>query len=36
MECIPVCGDGILLPKDEDCDDKNTENEDGCNSYCKF
>jgi cysteine-rich repeat protein len=34
--CQPVCGDGIIVPDFEDCDDKNTENEDGCDSDCKF
>ena len=30
MECLSICGDGIVLPVDEECDDKNTENNDGC------
>ncbi|CAK69167.1 unnamed protein product (macronuclear) [Paramecium tetraurelia] len=34
-ECIPVCGDGILLSDFEECDDQNDEQFDGC-FECRF
>ena len=33
---VPVCGDGILLGPDEQCDDENTNNLDGCSDQCKI
>ena len=35
MTCVPICGDGIPLLEYEQCDDNNTENEDGCDINCK-
>ena len=32
--CIPECGDGVMI-EDEECDDNNTDNEDGCSSLCR-
>jgi len=31
-----VCGDGILHPGTEQCDDGNLTNGDGCSSFCLF
>jgi len=33
MDCIPLCGDGVVL-KGEQCDDGNIFNGDGCSSNC--
>eukprot|EP00727_Mastigamoeba_balamuthi_P009485 m51a1_g5159 hypothetical protein (1839) ;mRNA; f:100789-108596 len=33
LACVEVCGDGIRTPG-EQCDDHNTDNEDGCSSSC--
>ncbi len=34
--CVPVCGDGVILPgTNEDCDDGNTSDGDGCSSRCQ-
>ena len=33
---VSVCGDGHLDTNIEDCDDGNTNNNDGCNSQCRF
>ncbi|MBU0458692.1 DUF4215 domain-containing protein [Patescibacteria group bacterium] len=37
-ECMPkvACGDGIMVDVREECDDGNTENNDGCNSNCRI
>ena len=32
--CSSQCGDGILVSAHEDCDDGNTDNNDGCSSTC--
>ncbi|CAD8121341.1 unnamed protein product [Paramecium sonneborni] len=34
-QCIPICGDGIVIDDFEDCDDQNDEPFDGC-FECKF
>lgn len=34
-DCHSICGDGILTPGIEDCDDGNNINDDGCSSSCK-
>ena len=36
--CVPVCGDGIILPgaNSEQCDDGNTLSGDGCSSTCQI
>ena len=34
MSCLPVCGDGIVSSGYEECDDKNIQNNDGCDSTC--
>jgi cysteine-rich repeat protein len=31
-----VCGDGLLAPSSEQCDDGNTADEDGCSHDCRF
>lgn len=34
--CVPKCGDLITLTEfDEECDDGNTNDNDGCSSLCK-
>lgn len=33
--CEPQCGDGIVIFLTEECDDKNTNNGDGCSDFCK-
>ncbi|MBN2528811.1 MAG: DUF4215 domain-containing protein [Deltaproteobacteria bacterium] len=34
--CVSACGDGIILPGDnEACDDGNLQNNDGCNDQCQ-
>lgn len=30
----PVCGDGLVNAADEECDDGNTDAEDGCDNFC--
>ncbi|GEM_PF-5440398 len=35
-ECIPECGDGILVEGKEACDDSNTLEGDGCSSTCQI
>lgn len=30
-----MCGDGIVIADEEECDDKNTKNNDGCSSHCQ-
>ncbi|CAD8068142.1 unnamed protein product [Paramecium sonneborni] len=34
-KCIPICGDGILIPEFEECDDNNQIKYDGCYE-CKY
>jgi fibro-slime domain-containing protein len=34
--CRSVCGDGLLAPSSEQCDDGNTADEDGCSHDCRF
>ena len=36
FECEEVCGDGIFLGVNSECDDHNTESGDGCSSTCKI
>ncbi len=33
--CVAQCGNGILSLTDEECDDGNTQNNDGCDQSCK-
>ena len=33
--CTSKCGDGIIAPFDEICDDANTKNNDGCSDQCQ-
>lgn len=33
--CQTVCGDGIFMAVNEECDDGNNNNNDGCSSICK-
>ncbi len=33
---IPTCGDGVLDPPGEECDDGNLANDDGCSSTCRL
>lgn len=33
--CVPICGDGIIIRGIEECDDRNTQNSDGCSSICE-
>ena len=33
-KCSALCGDGILIVSQEECDDNNTDNYDGCSSTC--
>ncbi len=32
--CMPICGDGRLVPGKETCDDGNIRDDDGCSSKC--
>ena len=34
--CEPRCGDGIVNQQNEECDDGNTDNNDGCMNNCKI
>ena len=34
--CFPICGDGILIDKFEECDDNNMINGDSCSNVCKI
>ncbi|CAD8063532.1 unnamed protein product [Paramecium primaurelia] len=34
--CINLCGDGIVVKEQENCDDGNLENGDGCDSECRI
>jgi cysteine-rich repeat protein len=34
-KCISVCGDGILISNEEECDDGNLDSYDGCSNHCK-
>jgi cysteine-rich repeat protein len=34
-QCLPICGDGIVLLEYETCDDKNTVEGDGCSAKCQ-
>ena len=36
FEIQSPCGDGVVAPDLEECDDGNTEDEDGCSSNCKL
>jgi cysteine-rich repeat protein len=33
--CINQCGDGVITPPEEECDDQNTRNDDGCDQNCR-
>ncbi len=33
---VPSCGDGVLMPVEEDCDDGNLEPGDGCDADCRL
>jgi cysteine-rich repeat protein len=35
-DCNSLCGDGLIVVADEDCDDNNTNNADGCSSICEI
>lgn len=35
MKCSTICGDGVLVTVDEECDDGNLNKYDGCSEECK-
>lgn len=33
-DCVPICGDSVIIDGHEECDDGNTDNSDGCSASC--
>ena len=34
QQCSALCGDGMVISSEEECDDGNNDNNDGCSSLC--